>query len=96
MFKTLITTLLLFPLLTYAQKGVTIKMEQLEKPASLIKLTATGRIYQEMMMADADLTAYQVDKNKIALPYNIIARSKGPDLLDDQKKRQSGRQTHCR
>ena len=81
MFRTLLASLFLFPFIAYAQKGVTIKVEELEKPTSLIKLTPTERIYQEMMMADADLTAFQVDKNKIALPYNIIARSKGPDSL---------------
>ncbi|MBC7567776.1 MAG: DUF4419 domain-containing protein [Pedobacter sp.] len=81
MFKSLLTLLLVFPAITFAQKGVTIKVEQLEKPTSLIKLTATERIYHEMMMTDADLSAFEVDKNKITLPYNIIARSKGADSL---------------
>lgn len=61
MFKSLLTLLLVFPVITFAQKGVTIKVEQLEKPTSLIKLTATERIYHEMMMTDADLSVFEVE-----------------------------------
>ncbi|MFP5081301.1 hypothetical protein [Pedobacter sp. JCM 36344] len=61
MFKSLVTLLLVFPVIAFGQKGVTIKVEQLEKPTSLIKLTATERIYHEMMMTDADLSVFEVE-----------------------------------
>jgi len=49
------------PSYRFCTKRVTIKVEQLEKPTSLIKLTATERIYHEMMMTDADLSVFEVE-----------------------------------
>jgi len=79
--KILIFLIVLCPLIIRAQRSVIIKVEELERPGKLLKLTAVNRIYQEMVMADAELNAFDVDKDKIQLPYNIIAKSKDADSL---------------
>lgn len=73
--------LLALPLTLQAQKSTVIKIEDLEKPSQLLKQASVNRIYQEMVMTDADLSAFYVDKNKVQLPYNIVAQSKGADSL---------------
>jgi len=83
MYKLLIVLLVLVPLMPKAQKKVTIKVEELEKPGELLKLTPAPQIYKEMMMIDANLSAFEINnnKNKIEPPYPIIAQSKGPKEL---------------
>jgi hypothetical protein len=69
------------PLMTFSQKGITLKIEDLSKPENLLKLDAYGDIYEGLILTDAGLTKLPVAYYKNDFPFNIVARSKAPDSL---------------
>jgi len=77
----LMLILILMPLMIFAQKGITLKIENLSKPDHLLRLDAYDDIYEGLILTDVGLTKYQVANYKKDYPYNIVARSKAPDSL---------------
>jgi hypothetical protein len=77
----LIYLLTLLPLLTYGQSGITFKIEDLSKPERALFLTHPNQIYQNLILSDARLNKYDIKKNNIDFPFNIIANSQVPDSL---------------
>ena len=77
----LLLMLTLIPLMIFAQKGITIKIENLSKPDHLLRLEAYHNIYENLISSDVGLTRDQVASYSKDYPYNIVARSKAPDSL---------------
>ena len=77
----LILLLLVMPLMIFAQKGITLKIEDLSKPDHLLKLEAYDDFFEGLILTDVGLSKYQVANYKKDFPYNIVARSKAPDSL---------------
>ncbi|MGY4385478.1 hypothetical protein ACVWYN_002518 [Pedobacter sp. UYP24] len=72
---------IILPLLIQAQSGITFKVEELEKPKQLLKLSSYKDIYNEPILNGID---FQIRRELLKAnqdPYQIIARSKGPDQL---------------
>ncbi len=76
-----IISFLTIPLAMQAQKGITFKVEDLEKPKELLKLSSYTDIYNDLILNQIE---YPIRKkaleNKVDL-CQIIAQSKGPEKL---------------
>jgi len=68
-------------LLTFAQSAFTFIIEDLSKPEKALFLTPPNQIYQNLILSDASLNKYDIKKNNIDFPFNIIANSQIPDSL---------------
>ena len=80
--KMLLLFALLIPTCMFGQKSVTFKVEELSKPTELLPLKAYKDIHNYLIVQDlADEVQEQIFQKKLAAPYNIVARSKGPDSL---------------
>ncbi len=66
---------------TYAQKGITFKVEELSKPEKILKTKSYEEIYPSLILSDTGLTPFEVKEKNINVPYNILAKSKAPDQL---------------
>jgi hypothetical protein len=77
----LILLLVMLPLMIFSQKGITLKIEDLPKPAHLLNLDAYNDIYENLILKDLGLNKYQLKRDKLDFKYNIVARSKAPDSL---------------
>ena len=77
----LILLLMMLPLMIFSQKGITLKIEDLPKPAHLLNVDAYNDIYENLILKDLGLNKYQVKSNNIDLKHIIVARSKSPDSL---------------
>ena len=73
--------LLLIPLMTYSQNGVTFEVESLKKPTFLLELKPNNEVFKDMILSDLKLRKWELERTKIDIPYNIIAQSKGADSL---------------
>lgn len=79
--KLFIYLFILCSVTTYAQNGITFKVEELSKPEKLLKTVSYVDIYPSLILSDTGLTPFDLEKKKIDVPYNILAKSKAPDQL---------------
>ncbi|MHA4894586.1 DUF4419 domain-containing protein [Pedobacter sp. PWIIR3] len=76
-----IFSLLAIPLAMQAQKGITFKVEELEKPKELLKLSSYKEIYNDLILNQIEYPIRKkAQEDKVDL-YKIIAQSKGPEQL---------------
>ena len=66
---------------TFAQNGITFKVEKLSKPEELLHLHAPNEIYENLILSDMNIEPYEIKKKNIKVPYHIIAKSESPDSL---------------
>ena len=66
---------------TFAQNGITFKVEKLSKPEELLHLHSPNEIYESLILSDMDIEPYEIKKKNIKVPYHIIAKSESPDSL---------------
>ena len=82
--KTIVLALLLcLPLSVFAKNGITFQVEKLSKPQKLLSLDSFDDICKWLILSDVDMPYYQVKKENINFPFNIIAKSQLPDNLVD-------------
>lgn len=65
----------------YAQKGVTFEVEKLSKPERILPMRSYENLYRMLISSDLKLTPYLIEKDKMDVPFNIIAKSEAPDSL---------------
>lgn len=70
-----------FPLSTFAQDGITFRVENLSKPEKLLRLASDEDIYKWLILSDVNLRPYDVENENIDFPFNIVAKSQLPDSL---------------
>lgn len=63
------------------QNGVTFKVEKLSKPDKLLYLQSYDDIYKNLILKDANLSKWKIERNGIEFRYNILAKSEAPDSL---------------
>ena len=66
---------------TFAQNGITFKVEKLSKPEELLHLHSPNEIYESLILSDMDIEPYEIKEKNIKVPYHIIAQSESPDSL---------------
>ena len=66
---------------TFAQNGITFKVEKLSKPEELLNLHSPNEIYESLILSDMDIEPYEIKEKNIKVPYHIIAKSESPDSL---------------
>ncbi len=64
---------------TFAQNGITFKVEKLSKPEELLHLHSPNEIYESLILSDMDIEPYEIEEKNIKVPYHIIAKSESPD-----------------
>lgn len=80
--KKIISIILLSTIVNvFGQKEVKIQIEDLSKPEKLLFSNPPDRIYKNLILKDVGLYPYEVEKDKIDFPYNILAKSEMPDSL---------------
>lgn len=77
----LIIFLAFLHLLTFAQSGITFKIEHLSKPEKALWLTSPNQVYRNLILSDVNLSEFEVKKDSIDFPFNIIAKSHIQDSL---------------
>lgn len=75
-----VISLLLFPLLSFGQE-ITFEVEKLSKPEKLLNLQSYTEIYENLILKDASLSRWEVERNGIDFKYNVLAKSEAPDSL---------------
>jgi hypothetical protein len=77
----LIFILTLLPLLTFAQPGITFKIEDLSKPEKSLWLTAPDKVYQRLILSDVNMSDFDIKRDSIDFPFNIVAQNQIKDSL---------------
>lgn len=78
--KNILIFLLLLPFLSFGQE-MTFEIEKLSKPERLLLLQSYDDIYKGMILADAHLSKWDIERKGIDFKYNFLAKSKAPDSL---------------
>ena len=76
---------------TFAQNGITFKVEKLSKPEELLHLHSPNEIYESLILSDMDIEPYEIKEKNIKVPYHIIAKSESPDRNCKRRKKLEGR-----
>lgn len=79
--KKLTLILILTSFITYAQKSITFKVEELKRPDKPLLLISSKDLYKNLILSEAMLNQRDISDNKIDFPYNIVAQSNAPDSL---------------
>ena len=58
---------------TFAQNGITFKVEKLSKPEELLHLDSPNEIYESLILSDMNIEPYEIKEKNIKVPYHIIA-----------------------
>ena len=48
---------------TFAQNGITFKVEKLSKPEELLHLHSPNEIYESLILSDMDIEPYEIKEN---------------------------------
>ncbi len=78
--KLIIITFICVPFLSYGQQ-ITFEVEKLSKPEEFLYLQSYDEIYRNLILKDANLSKWEIERNEIDFKYNIIAKSEAPDSL---------------
>lgn len=68
-------------LISYGQQGVKFEVEKLSKPEELLFTRNYDDLYKWLILSDNNMSPYQIEKEKIDFPFNIIAKSEAPESL---------------
>lgn len=63
------------------QQEIKFKVEELSKPEKLLINRDYNDLYKWLILSDVNLYPFQVEKDRIDFPFNIIAQSDAPDSL---------------
>jgi hypothetical protein len=77
----ILITLLGITINVFGQQEVKFKVEELSKPEKLLINRDYNDLYKWLILSDVNMYPYQVEKDSIDFPYNIIAKSEAPDSL---------------
>jgi len=66
---------------TFGQNGITFKIEKLSKPEEILYLKSYEDIYKNLILKDANLSQWEIERSGIDFKYNILAKSQAPDSL---------------
>lgn len=78
--KITLITLILVPIISFGQE-IKFEIEKLSKPEELLHLQSYNDIYKNLILKDANLTKWEVERNGIKFKYNILAKSEAKDSL---------------
>lgn len=78
--KNILIVLLLLPFLSFGQE-MTFEIEKLSKPEKLLPLQSCDDIYKGMILTDAHVSKWDIEKKGIDFKYHLLAKSKAPDSL---------------
>lgn len=65
----------------FGQHEVKFKVEELSKPDKLLINRDYNDLYKWLILSDVNMYPFQVEKDSIDFPFNIIAKSEAPDSL---------------
>lgn len=66
---------------TFGQNGITFEIEKLSKPEKMLNLQSYEGIYKNLILEEANLSKWEIERNEIDFKYNILAKSQSPDSL---------------
>lgn len=78
--KNILIFLLLLPFLSFGQE-MTFEIEKLSKPERLLPLQSYDDIYKGMILADAHLSKWDIERKGVDFKCHLLAKSKAPDSL---------------
>lgn len=78
--KNILIVLLLLPFLSFGQE-MTFEVEKLSKPERLLPLQSYDDIYKDMILTDAHVSKWDIERKGIDFKYHLLAKSKAPDSL---------------
>lgn len=70
-----------FSINTFGQNGISFKIEELSKPGKILYLQSYEEIYKNLILKDASLSKWDLQRNGLDFKYNILAKSQAPDSL---------------
>lgn len=70
----------LYPL-SMSAEGITFLVEDLEKPTQSLITTDYDNLWRNLILSDYDLTFYQVERDSLIVPYEIVATGDAPEKL---------------
>lgn len=73
--------LLGFTINLFGQQEVKFEVEKLSKPEKLLFNRDYNDLYKWLILSDVNMYPFQVEKDSIDFPFNIIAKSEAPDSL---------------
>jgi len=79
--KIFLILLICLPLNIFAQSGITFQVENLSKPEKLLRLNSYDDIYKRLILSDVGMSFYEIEKENIGFPFNIVAKSQLSDSL---------------
>lgn len=65
----------------FGQQEVKFKIEELSKPEKLLLTQDYTDLYKWLILSDVNMYPFQVKKDSIDFPFNIVAKSQAPDSL---------------
>ena len=78
---TILTTLVVIPLIGFAQNGITFQVEELSKPENHLFMVPSEKIYESLILSDIEMYLKKIEDEGIDFPFNIIAKSQLPDSI---------------
>jgi len=77
----ILITLLGITMNVFGQQEVKFKVEELSKPEKLLINRDYNDLYKWLILSDVNMYPYEIKKDSIDFPFNIIAKSEAPDSL---------------
>lgn len=77
----ILITLLGITINVFGQQEVKFKVEELSKPEKLLINRDYNDLYKWLILSDVNMYPYEIEKDSIDFPFNIIAKSEAPDSL---------------
>jgi len=77
----ILITLLGITINVFGQLEVKFKVEELSKPEKLLINRDYNDLYKWLILSDVNMYPYEIEKDSIDFPFNIIAKSEAPDSL---------------
>ena len=68
-------------LLTFAQTGITFKIEDLSKPEKPLWLTPPEKVYNRLILSDVNMSEFEIKRDSVDFPFNIVAQNQIQDSL---------------
>ncbi|MCK3684309.1 DUF4419 domain-containing protein [Maribellus sp. YY47] len=62
----------------FGQHEIKFQVEELSKPEKQLFLTDYDKVYKHLILSDLSMNLFQVEKDRIDFPYNIVTKSMAP------------------
>jgi len=79
--SSILLTLLGIAINVFGQQEVKFQVEELSKPEELLHNRNYNDLYKWLILSDVDMYPFEVERDSIDFPFNIIAKSEAPDSL---------------